>query len=451
MIGFETIGSATIVAYDDSPVIATDAWINGDAYFGSWGLSHEIPPEQLAAIRACKYYWMSHGHPDHLNLASISETADKEILLADHYGGRIRDELSAMGFRVRVLPERTWVSLSRNIRVLTLSDYNQDSILLLDVGGRLIIDLNDASDCGWGKFVRAIANSYVHSYLLRLWSYGDGDMRNFFTESGERIVHPSAYTRPSLAPQIQRDAIKFGARYAIPFSSFHRYQREDSIWANSMVTPMAKYSEGQRSNLPEILPAFVRVNCRTGEITQIDPRPNDHVVRRADEFGDNWSDRLEKREQQMLRNYFQSKEHLHDTLAFLAFRVGGETTTIELNKGNGRTGITFEVPRQSLMTAVNYRIFDDLLIGNFMKTTLHGVRGLYPNFTPYVAKYADNGGAESREELREYFHHYRNRDPLGFVFRRLESQSEAVFRKFVPHDSVIHRSAKQLYWKLWTA
>lgn len=451
MIGFESIGSATLIAYDESPVIATDPWINGEAYFGSWGLSHEVPPPQMQAIAACKYYWMSHGHPDHLNLASITEVSDKEILLADHHGGRIRDDLSAMGFRVRVLPERTWVPLSKNIRVLTLSDYNQDSILLLDVGGTLVIDLNDASDCGWGKFVRSIAANYKHSYVLRLWSYGDGDMRNFYTDSGERIVHPSSYTRPSLAPQIQRDAIKFGARYAIPFSSFHRYQREDSIWANAMVTPMAKYREKQRSDMPEILPPFLRVNCITGEVTEIGPRPNDEVVRKPEEFGDNWSDPLLKPEKDALRTYFQSKEHLHDTLSFLEFRVGGETTTIDLNKANRPSGITFEVPRQSLMTAVRYRIFDDLLIGNFMKTTLHGVKSLYPDFTPYVAKYADNGLAESREELREYFHHYRSRDTLGFVFRKLESHSESMFRKFVPHDSLIHRSAKQLYWKLWAA
>jgi len=35
------------------------------------------------------------------------------------------------------------------------------------------------------------------------------------------------------------------------------------------------------------------------------------------------------------------------------------------------------------MTAVHYQIFDDLLIGNFMKVTLHGDWGpgrLYPDF-----------------------------------------------------------------------
>lgn len=144
MLGFETVGNATIIAYDGEPVLATDPWINGDAYFGSWGLSHEIPATQMACIKACKYVWVSHGHPDHLNLASISELSDKEILVADHYGGRIKADLRAMGFNPKVLPERTWVPLSRNIRILSISDCNQDSICLLDVGGRLVINLNGA-------------------------------------------------------------------------------------------------------------------------------------------------------------------------------------------------------------------------------------------------------------------------------------------------------------------
>ena len=51
-IGFETIGNATVVVHDDGPVLATDPWVRGSAYFGSWGLSHEIPPDLDASILA---------------------------------------------------------------------------------------------------------------------------------------------------------------------------------------------------------------------------------------------------------------------------------------------------------------------------------------------------------------------------------------------------------------
>ena len=42
-VGFDTIGNATIICYDNKPVLVTDPWFVGDAYFGSWTFSHEIP------------------------------------------------------------------------------------------------------------------------------------------------------------------------------------------------------------------------------------------------------------------------------------------------------------------------------------------------------------------------------------------------------------------------
>lgn len=89
-LGFETIGNATLIVFDGRPVLATDPWIAGSAYFGSWGRSHSIPPEQMAAIRGAEYVWFSHGHPDHLNSESLALLRDRRILLPAHFGGRIR-------------------------------------------------------------------------------------------------------------------------------------------------------------------------------------------------------------------------------------------------------------------------------------------------------------------------------------------------------------------------
>ena len=68
---FETAGNAIVIAYDDRPVLTTDPWINADAYFGSWAHDYEISPRQIHAIRDAEYHWFSHGHPDHLNIASL--------------------------------------------------------------------------------------------------------------------------------------------------------------------------------------------------------------------------------------------------------------------------------------------------------------------------------------------------------------------------------------------
>lgn len=88
-LGFDTIGNATLICYDKKPVLVNDPWINGSAYFGSWGYSHEIPTEQLEAIEKCPYVWFSHGHPDHMNPESLERFRNQEILLPDHFGNRI--------------------------------------------------------------------------------------------------------------------------------------------------------------------------------------------------------------------------------------------------------------------------------------------------------------------------------------------------------------------------
>ena len=79
-VGFETVGNATLIVHDGAPLLVTDPWITGSAYFGSWGLAHEIPAEQSDAVRHCQYVWISHGHPDHLSGDSLALLRDKAIL-----------------------------------------------------------------------------------------------------------------------------------------------------------------------------------------------------------------------------------------------------------------------------------------------------------------------------------------------------------------------------------
>src|SRR3954463_6877603 len=188
--GFETVGNATIILHDREPLLATDPWIAGSAYFGSWGLAHEIPAEQSEAVRHCKYVWISHGHPDHLSGDSLALLREKAILVPNHRGSRVFDDLKSQGFNVRVLPDREWIELTPRVRVLCIPDYNQDAILLVDVNGRLVLDLNDAGDRGWGTFVRSTASRYPRSFLLNLVGRG-ADMMNFFGEDGRRLPPPA--------------------------------------------------------------------------------------------------------------------------------------------------------------------------------------------------------------------------------------------------------------------
>lgn len=447
--GFDTIGNAILILYDRGrPVLVTDPWFTAQAYFGSWGQSHAIPEAQLEAIRAAEYVWISHGHPDHLNADSLPQLLGKKILLPDHVGNRIRDDLVQQGYDVRVLEDRRWYPLTDRVRIYCISDMNQDGVLLADVNGRLVFNRTDASDHGWESHVRGIVKRYRVSFLMGLSSrFGDADMINFFDEDGNRV--PPRENVPALGARNAHRTETIGARYFVPFSSMHTYQREDSAWANPYHTSLEDYGAGFASKACELLPAYLRYDCETDRWEKLEPTPLPPVIHPPGRFGDDWDERLGADDVDVATRYFRSVEHLSTVLDFVNLRVGGRDNAIRISDRGYRRGVTFEAPRNSLMTAIGYEVFDDLLIANFMRTTLHGDWGpsrLYPDFTPYVAKYADNGRAKTADELDAYLKAYRRRAMLDFLKHRFERRAEKLYRQYVSDDSIAHRLLKRGYW-----
>jgi hypothetical protein len=460
MTGFETIGNATVTVFDNGhPVLTTDPWIAGEPYFGSWTAPFEIPTAQLEHILDADYMWLSHGHPDHVHMASLEQLTGKKVLLPDHVGGRMARDLGSAGFSVRVLPDRQWVRLTPQIRVMCISDYHQDAVLLIDVAGQLIVNLNDAVERGWGRFVRSRIREYKVSFLLKLFGYGDVDMINIFTEDGAHLMHaPPTASREALA---QWDAYLeqkvrfwgryFGTTYVVPFSIFHAYQRKDSAWAREYVTPLEAYQRIRFPKGTELLPAFGAWNVVRDEWTPFSPQRRKISLRDPKEFGDDWSEMLEPEEVKLLTGYFQGIEFLRSKLDAIRFRVGGREHTIDIGKRTGRS-MTFEVPRHSLVAAVRMEVFDDILIGNFAKLTLHGDWGtslapnvLYRYFTPWVVRYADNGRVRTNAALDDYFEQYRRRARLEYLFHSFEREGVQRLRAVIHPGTFLFRTATRLY------
>jgi hypothetical protein len=447
MLGVKTVGNATLIAYEGVPVLATDPWFGDedDAFFGSWGLSYGIPADERADIYKAKYIWFSHGHPDHLNPRSIGRLRHVTVLLPDHVGGRIRNDLEAQGYDVNVLPDSQWVQLSQRIRVFCIPDYIQDAVLLVDVGGHLFIDMNDADGKARLRLIRGIVRQFRHSYLLRLSGYGDAGMINFFDAAGERIERKFD---PLVGRWLALYARRIGAKSVIPFSSFHRFQREDSVWANAYTTPLSAYRDGFDERLAQFITPFVWIDCASGEILDLAPPESPLLLHKPEEFGDSWSDELDNDDKRVLDDYFRRKDMLRGLLGFIRFVVGGKSYTTDLSGPRDR-GITFEAPRNSLMVAVTHKVFDDLTGGNFIKTTLHNIGSLYgpdfPNFNAVVGKIADNGSAETRVEFESYLAEYRQRAGADWIFHCLAREGQTRFRRYVRKDSKFYTLAQDVY------
>ena len=273
-------------------------------------------------------------------------------------------------------------------------------------------------------------------------------MINCYNETGDFLI-PPASKNFRVGEQLGIQANSLGINNVIPFSSLHQYQRSDSIWANEYVTPLDYYRKGFPENLT-FIPPFSSVDCSTGDFEPINPKKITLDVKDPEVYGDNWSDELSKTDIKTIDSYFKRKERVNKIISFINFRVGDKDNFFKFNESS-KKGITFEVPRTSLMNAIKFEIFDDLLIGNFMKTTFHNMESLYEeDFALFLAKYSDNGRAETETELNKYFKVYKERAGREFFYETFLDKSKQIFHRLVSsnRNSFIYRKAKKIFYFL---
>ena len=443
MSGFDTIGNATITVFDDSkPVLSTDPWLFGNPYFGSWGHKYEIPREQRDNIEKSKYIWFSHGHPDHLDPDTLKlfKNNRNTILLPDHYGDRIFNDL-VKDYKCIRIKSNEWFKISKNIRIISFADWNQDATIIIEIQKKdLILNLNDGYARGWSNSIKKIMKTGKNTFLLKGIGWAPADMINIYDEN-QKFIEPIAAKKKNLGPIYKASMINWNCNFAIPFSVFHEFRREDSRHMAKYGTPIEAHKKGFKSKHRCILPPFIRWDSNKSDYYQIKTKKNNIKVISPDEIGDSWNDELEKLDKELIKIYFNKIDHLKNYFGSLTFRVAKKDFTLKLS--NHKASIIFEVPRNSLLSAIKYNIFDDLLIGNFMKVTLINVRSLYPNFSPFVAKYADNGFSSSSSDLENYFNFYKL-NSVDYWRDMFFAQSEDIFRKNVSTNNPIWNLAKYM-------
>jgi hypothetical protein len=429
---FETLGNASVLVFEDgTPVLATDPWLRGTCYFGSWALDHPLSEQQIQNIVEAGWIWISHGHPDHLHDESLGMMgAGHKFLLPDHYDDDIAKNLRERGFDVTILPYRTWFRLTPGVRVMCIDNINQDAILAIEADGALIVDLNDSPLCGEFAFLRGLIRSYPRekTYLLALCSV-DADMFNFVDAAGQSLVGPPEERKPGAIWTVARTAAQLGVGSFCCSSSQHIYVRADSIWANPHRIGWADMKRYWSRPEVQLIEPFVTVDLTTGAYTRNHPRQVSDESQITTATGeDDWDARLTAEEWDRVTAFMRKFELIRRYVDFVEFQVGGETRRIPLNSradGQNARGVVCQVPKQSLMIAVEYGYLDDLLIGNFMKVQLVNTR-LYPRFTPLVAKVGGNAKVYTSGQYHRFLWRYFRRNPIGMIAYRSQIEWDQI-------------------------
>jgi len=458
-LGFETLGNATLVFYDqDKPVLATDPWLEGTCYYGSWALDRPLTEAELKSVLAAEYLWISHGHPDHFHVQSLALfPKGKKFLLPDHYSPDIKNFLTSKGFDVTVMKYRQWHRISPKVQAMCLENENQDSVLVIEAGDNLVVNLNDSPLYGEDRFLRSLVRKYDRSktYMAALCS-NDADMFNIVDEKGQQLIDPPDVRKRGMVWHLARIAERLGVGSYVCSASQHIYARDDSVWANPYRVGFADVlRHWTRPNIRTIEP-FVVIDLETGEIERKHPSGESILSQiTGGTNGDDWSEAPTEAEWEQLTAFFQKIETLRGHLDYLDFVVGGVRRRISFNPAPPGAepaklrGIVFHAPRNSLIRTLKYGYFDDMLIGNFMRTELHNT-ALYPHFTPLVAKAAGSARIFTDEALRQFNQHYFRRNPWVYLRCRLDTYSHKTVdaARAVAERLGIKRPFKILYRKL---
>jgi len=414
-------------------VLATDPWLVGTCYFGSWALDHALTPEQIANAVNSDYIWISHGHPDHMHHESLDlMPAGKKFLLPDHYDPEIKNFLTDKGFQVTVLKYREWFRVSPTVEVLCIDNINQDAILVIRLGDALLINLNDSPTGGELGFLSKLVRSHPNdkTYVAALCSI-DADMFNYVDEAGKSIVGPPDERKPGAIWAVARTAETLGVKNFCCSSSQHIYVRADSIWANDYRISWADMQRHWSRPSVRLIEPFVTVDAASGIVTanHSDHSGGDRSQIRDDTGDDDWSATLTEIEWQGVESFFRRFDLVRDYVDFVEVTIGGETRHYDLNppaKTPAKPrGIRFYAPKQSFLETIKWGFFDDLLIGNFMKVHLTNL-SLYPRFTPLVAKLGGNAKVYTKSDYARFRWRYFRRNPVGTLTYYLEPEINYV-------------------------
>lgn len=423
---FKTMGNATIqLAIDGKPILTTDPWLTGRAYFDSWALHHPMTDAEIQSSLDSDYLWISHGHPDHLHHESLAMMPKgKKVLIPSHYHDEISRSLADDGFDVEVMQYRKWYRLHDELEILCLDNINQDAILVMRFADALLINLNDSPLCGEMGFLKRLVRAHPNNKVFAFKLVGvSADMLNFIDDNGERVIDPPENYKMGCVQSAAAELAALGVKNFCLSSSQHIFVRSDSRWANDYEFTYEDMCRHWNQPSVKVIEPFITYDVANSTFQQDWPSQKADERQFIEGTGcDNWEDKLTEEEWGRVVKFFSQFETLGDIIDFVDVEVGGERRRV-LTRPKQRKkprGVRFFVPRYSLLETTEWGYFDDLLIGNFMKTQLINMR-LYPDFSPRLAKYGGNAKVFSNKELKKMYRHYFWRNPVGIGIYMFET------------------------------
>lgn len=225
-----TFGHATLVVSENGkPLVATDPWLFGSAYWRSWWLERPPSEAQIRLVHDACHVYITHGHPDHFHWPSLRRIGPRSILSPRLPDYPIPAFLREHGYSCEILEPFRYYQVTSSVRICSVPVLVDDSILIVETPNAYLVDLNDCFVTrGYLALIRHRCLD-AGKVVIALKSYSPASSRATTYRDGVRMPLKSKQDYVRIA---QKMAGALGAQYFVPFASQAFFNRSDSRWAN---------------------------------------------------------------------------------------------------------------------------------------------------------------------------------------------------------------------------
>lgn len=276
-INIKLISHATLNISLKKLNILIDPWIEGPAMLGAW---RQYPLTGIKANDIKPYsIIITHEHSDHFHIPTLSKfKKNTPIIIPDFPNERMQKILKSLGFtNIKVVKFREEINIHKKIKIKffkPVSVFN-DSIMLIDIDGYKLLNLNDAGlNPGIAEEVKPVdAVSCIFSTGASGYPY---TWQHLNEKEKKDIMEKACAGKIKLLMEATK---LYEANYIIPFAShFRLWQPEHEYYLNSVVT----------NNIDDILKGFKNNGM---EKQLIDLIPGDSWDTKNNEISRKWENR----------------------------------------------------------------------------------------------------------------------------------------------------------------
>ena len=261
----KTLGHATLMIKEDGvPLIVTDPWLIGSAYWRSWWLEKYPTPEEIEDVRSSANVYITHSHPDHFHYPSIRHIGHREILHPRFPKYAVPEFLEENGFTSKVLEPWQWYPVGKEVRMMSIPVPIDDSVLVVETPDAVVINFNDSNPRA--NFLRLIKSKAIapEKAVVVLKSYSPASIATSMYRDGKAspMKGKKDYT---VTARNMAEAV--GATHFVPFASQVFFKRHDSDWANEKKVTYEDLKEFWGESPVELCPPFVEMDLETLSFT----------------------------------------------------------------------------------------------------------------------------------------------------------------------------------------